>query len=57
MIEEYQRLDKRVQKWLFNQGWSDLREIQKQAITPILAGDSDVLISASTAAGKARTFM
>lgn len=56
MIEQYQRLDKRVQKWLFNQGWPDLREIQKQAIPPILAGDRDVLISASTAAGKTEAF-
>ncbi|MBE0471060.1 MAG: DEAD/DEAH box helicase [Methyloprofundus sp.] len=56
MIEEYQRLDKRVQKWLFSQGWPDLREIQKRAIAPILAGDTDVLISASTAAGKTEAF-
>ena len=51
MIEAYKLLDHRVQKWLFKQGWSDLREIQKKAISPILAGKSDVLISASTAAG------
>ena len=56
MIEEYQRLDKRIQKWLFHQGWSDLREIQKRAIAPILAGDRDVLISAATAAGKTEAF-
>ncbi len=56
MREEYQCLDKRVQKWLFNQGWPDLREIQKRAIVPILAGDRDVLISASTAAGKTEAF-
>lgn len=56
MIEEYERLDKRVQKWLFNQGWPDLREIQKRAIEPILSGDRDVLISASTAAGKTEAF-
>ena len=56
MTEEYQHLDKRVQKWLFNQGWPDLREIQKRAIAPILAGDRDVLISASTAAGKTEAF-
>ncbi len=56
MIEEYLRLDKRVQKWLFNQGWPDLREIQKRAIGPILSCDRDVLISASTAAGKTEAF-
>lgn len=56
MTDEYQLLDKRVQKWLFNQGWPDLREIQKRAIEPILSGDRDVLISASTAAGKTEAF-
>lgn len=56
MMDEYQRLDPRVQKWVFKQGWSDLREIQKRAIDPILSGDRDVLISASTAAGKTEAF-
>src|SRR5690606_29706177 len=52
LMEAYQKLDIRVQKWVFQQGWPDLREIQKMAIDPVLKGDRDVLISASTAAGK-----
>lgn len=56
MSLEYERLDFRVQKWIYKQGWSDLREIQKKAIGPILDGDRDVLISASTAAGKTEAF-
>lgn len=56
MMEEYRHLDKRIQKWLFNQGWADLREIQKRAIAPILSGKSDILISAPTAAGKTEAF-
>ena len=56
MSLEYDRLDFRVQKWVYKQGWSDLREIQKKAIGPILDGDRDVLISASTAAGKTEAF-
>ncbi|MFU2319162.1 DEAD/DEAH box helicase [Rahnella sp. PCH160] len=56
MNSEYQRLDPRVQKWVFKQGWKDLREIQKKAIPHVLAGDRDVLISASTAAGKTEAF-
>ncbi|QLK63410.1 DEAD/DEAH box helicase (plasmid) [Enterobacteriaceae bacterium Kacie_13] len=56
MNREYQRLDPRVQKWVFRQGWSDLRDIQKKAIPAILAGNRDVLISASTAAGKTEAF-
>ncbi len=56
MIEAYKELDIRVQKWIFKQGWSNLREIQSKAVKPILAGDRDVLISASTAAGKTEAF-
>ena len=56
MIDAHTKLDIRVQKWIFNQGWYNLREIQCKAIAPILAGDTDVLISASTAAGKTEAF-
>lgn len=56
MRDAYVRLDRRIQKWIFQQGWTDLREIQAKAILPILAGDRDVLISASTAAGKTEAF-
>mgnify|MGYP005850589363 CR=1 FL=1 len=52
MSHEFQRLDRRVQKWIYKQGWPDLRPIQKNALEPVLGGDRDVLISASTAAGK-----
>jgi ATP-dependent Lhr-like helicase len=56
MNEPYDLLSTKVQKWIFKQGWSDLREIQKKSIRPILSGDKDVLISASTAAGKTEAF-
>ena len=56
MNEEYQLLDKRIQKWIFQQGWPDLREIQKKAIEPILSRKTDVIISANTAAGKTEAF-
>lgn len=56
MKDEFQKLHPSVQKWVFKQGWSDLREIQKKALDPILSGDRDVLISASTAAGKTEAF-
>ena len=47
-----QLLNPAVRKWIYKQGWTDLRDIQKEAIRPILAGNSDLVISASTAAGK-----
>lgn len=49
---DFARLDSRIQKWVYKQGWQDLRDIQKKSISPILAGNTDVVISASTAAGK-----
>jgi ATP-dependent Lhr-like helicase len=56
MTNDYQKLDIRVQKWVFKQGWPSLREIQDLSIDPIMAGNTDVLISASTAAGKTEAF-
>ncbi|MDP2716919.1 MULTISPECIES: DEAD/DEAH box helicase [Chromatiaceae] len=56
MRDDHERLDVRVQRWIFQQGWSGLREIQSLAIEPILSAKTDVLISASTAAGKTEAF-
>jgi len=41
-----------VQRWVYQQHWPDLRDIQKEAIPVIMRGIEDVVISASTAAGK-----
>ncbi|MBF0418604.1 MAG: DEAD/DEAH box helicase [Magnetococcales bacterium] len=41
-----------IQRWIWKQKWTTLREVQEMAIPPVLAGDRDVVISASTAAGK-----
>ena len=56
MSYEFQRLHPKVQKWVYKQKWNDLRDIQKQAIDPILDGQKDVIISASTASGKTEAF-
>ncbi|WP_145541364.1 DEAD/DEAH box helicase [Yersinia alsatica] len=56
MSSAYDRLDPRVRKWVYKQGWPDLRPLQKSAIPAILARDRDVLISAGTAAGKTEAF-
>ncbi len=52
MADVFQSLDPGVQRWVYRQGWADLRDIQKKAIEPVLSGKSDIVISASTAAGK-----
>ncbi|BBO77786.1 ATP-dependent helicase [Desulfosarcina widdelii] len=48
----FEKLHKGVKRWIWNQKWASLRDIQEEAIVPILNADSDVIISASTAAGK-----
>lgn len=56
MRDAHTLLDRRIQRWIFKQGWHGLREIQCKAVAPILSGQTDVLISASTAAGKTEAF-
>ncbi len=48
----FTQLHKGVQRWIWTQKWDSLRDIQESAIKPILEADCDVIISASTAAGK-----
>ena len=48
----FELLHESVQKWIWNQGWASLRDIQENSIPVVLGGDSDVIISASTAGGK-----
>lgn len=48
----FQRLDERVQRWVYRQGWDQLRDIQEAAIPLVLDGSSDIIIAAATAGGK-----
>lgn len=48
----FDRLHEGVQRWVWKQKWTSLRDIQEKAIGPILDAECDVIISASTAAGK-----
>lgn len=48
----FELLHPTIQRWIRDQGWDELRNIQGQAIRAILQSDADVLIAASTAAGK-----
>lgn len=48
----YDRLNPVVRKWIRDQGWNELREIQARAIIAVLDRTNDILISAATAAGK-----
>ncbi|TNM66872.1 DEAD/DEAH box helicase [Streptomyces sp. NP160] len=48
----FARLHPRIQHWIWQQRWDDLRDAQERAVAPILAGDCDLIISAATASGK-----
>ncbi|GEC15443.1 DEAD/DEAH box helicase [Nitrobacter winogradskyi] len=48
----YHRLHPKIRRWIRDQGWDELREIQARTIVAVLESDRDVLIAASTAAGK-----
>src|SRR6185369_15784048 len=48
----FHRLHPKIQRWLWQQGWSALRDIQETAIPRILDGTADVVIAAATAGGK-----
>lgn len=50
-------LDERIRRWIWSQGWSELREAQERAIPAILPADHDVIIAAATAAGKTEAAM
>jgi ATP-dependent Lhr-like helicase len=45
-------LHERVRRWIWDQRWSELRDVQELAIRTILHGDGDAIITAATAAGK-----
>ncbi|WP_110642240.1 DEAD/DEAH box helicase [Salinicola sp. CPA57] len=48
----FHRLDRRIQRWIWRQGWTELRDVQEQAVAPMLDGGRDILLSAATASGK-----
>ncbi len=45
------RLAEPVRRWIWQQNWTSLRDVQEKAIPAVLAG-GDVVVSAGTAAGK-----
>ncbi|MDH5492358.1 MAG: DEAD/DEAH box helicase, partial [Myxococcales bacterium] len=47
----FERLHPGVQRWIWNRGWSELREVQERAIPHVLARE-DLLVAAPTAGGK-----
>lgn len=50
--QAFNLLDEKLRRWVWDQGWTNLRDAQELAIPPILAGNTDVIIAAATATGK-----
>ena len=48
----FDRFHPTVQRWIWEQRWTELREAQEAAAEPILAGNHDVIIASTTASGK-----
>ena len=45
-------LAEKLRRWVWEQGWTALRDAQERAIPPIIAGETDVIVAAATATGK-----
>ena len=52
MSSAFDQLSRPVQKWIRQQGWRELRDIQARAIRTIYETDNDLIVAASTAGGK-----
>lgn len=48
----FDRLHPEIRRWIWEQNWEELRDVQDRAIGAVLDSRDDVLIAASTAAGK-----
>lgn len=55
-LSGFDRLDPAVRRWIWQQKWQKLRDVQEKAIPAILAR-GDVVVSARTAAGKTEAAM
>lgn len=52
MSSAFDKLARPVQKWIRSKGWTELRQIQTDSIHEVMDGQSDLIVSASTAGGK-----
>ncbi len=48
----FHRLHERVQRWIWQQGWEALRDVQEATTHAILERRGDVIVAAATASGK-----
>ncbi|MDR2509656.1 MAG: DEAD/DEAH box helicase [Spirochaetaceae bacterium] len=48
----FEMLEERIQRWIWLNQWTELRDIQERAIPAILSRSGDVILAAATASGK-----
>lgn len=48
----FDSLHEKVRRWIWQQGWEGLRDVQERSIPILLAGTRDLVIMATTAGGK-----
>jgi ATP-dependent Lhr-like helicase len=48
----FDTLDEKVRRWIWQQGWEGLKDVQERSIPILLAGVRDLVIMAPTAGGK-----
>ncbi len=52
MSDAFSALHPNLQRWIWEQGWTNLRDAQQRALQPVLEGNTSVVIAAATASGK-----
>lgn len=50
--DSFNLLDSRIQRWIWQSNWTELKDAQERAIPVILGAEQDVVIAAATASGK-----
>jgi ATP-dependent helicase Lhr and Lhr-like helicase len=48
----FAQLDERIQRWIWSEGWTTLRDVQERAIPALIGADRDVILAATTSSGK-----
>jgi ATP-dependent Lhr-like helicase len=51
-VSSFEKLHPKVRRWIYDQGWNQLRDVQDQTIPSIMDRDGDTLVIAGTASGK-----
>ncbi len=48
----FEKLHPEIQRWVYEQNWTELREVQAKTINQVCSSDNDLILAAATAAGK-----